>query len=154
MTLPDFSRINPFTIGQYTFDGEYVSKCVTMTNGLDVEMVEVSAWIAFWGAMVSDAKQTHDVKDAAYRGARDGWKRTQLIERTPKPTKTALDDEWRTTDTYQQWHAQLSDSERAWNLAQYIYEALLRKSNQLSALSRIEHEQRIARANPAMPHGG
>ena len=148
--VPDFSKIQPFSVGDHYFDGAYVMLAVGMHNGLDQEMREVSAWIAFWGAVSSDAKALHDAKESAYRVDRDRWKTNEMQTRSKKPTKTALDDEWRTLPDYPKWERKKTEAERAWNIATYVYEALLRKANMLSALGKLELDHRFSNPSPSL----
>ena len=152
VSLPNFDRIKPFVVGEHRYTGEYIQTAVSMRNGIDQEMREVGAWIAFFGAVTSDAKKIYDRNESEYRRERDVWKQSQ-IGRSPKPTKTALDDEWRTQPEYVSWYEKQNEAERAWNITTYVYEALLRKANMLSALGRLEVDNRFASPATSAPPG-
>lgn len=135
MSIPDFSQIREFKVGDQTFTGEYVQTCIVYSGDLNRDMQEAYAWIAFWGAVSADAKQIHDAKQAAYRVARDRF----IVEKSaePKVTKTLANDLWRLEPGYLQWEATKGEAERAWNLAAAIHEACDRKAGLLQSQTKL-----------------
>lgn len=152
--LPDFSRIADFYVGEQLYTGAYIQRAVGFTGDLLQEMAEISSWVAYWGAVSADAKQLHDAKESAYRTARDRYITSRSAAGVKdKIAKTAAEAEWRTRPEYADWERQKGETERAWNIASFVYESLLRKANMLQSMTKLYIDDRGA-ARAAQPPRG
>lgn len=155
--------MEPFMINGATFGPDQIVPLLVIDpNNLDLHMAQVSGWIGYWGGLSASAKKAHDKYEARYRAQRDGF-----ISSAPEPdeapteapaasgkgkgpkaakakSKTALEAEWRTMPGYIALYDQLADLEFAWSCAAFVYEALLRKGNMLTALGKLYGDEQAA----------
>lgn len=126
--------LKPFTIGDRTWDGDSLAPAVAYTSTLAEELASNSSWIAFWGVQVGIAKKHHDDVQADYRAARDTFNSQE--RKKEKIAEKHLDERWRAADGYVAWYRRIADAEYAWNCAQHVLDACVKKSLNLSALSK------------------
>lgn len=166
MSYAPLHKIRPFKILGIKYDGNDVAEAVAFNGSVANELAANASWIAFWGQQVAIAKATHDQEQAAYRAARDTFSkalraRADVVEvdveeedadeapargkvKAPSPTKIKrvkltekmIDEEWRAHPTYQSWYDRLAEAEFAWNAATYVYEACVKKSANLGAMTK------------------
>jgi hypothetical protein len=154
----NLSTVRPFSIGTETFTGDDILRAVAFGGNLKQDMAEVSSWIAYWGAKVSEAKAAWDKIETDYRKARDAYIadiRTNGVEddngKAVKVTKDLGEQMWRTHDEYDAWWSDQREAERAWNIASTTYEACLRKSQMLTAMGRLYLDEVTAAGRGIVP---
>jgi len=143
--MQTIGTMQPFVVGGRVWDAmSLVNILVTDPAQLDAHIALCPAWVAFFGVVVADAKREHDMKQSDYRQARDTWHTQRRAE--GKVTQAALEDEWRIQSNYKGWQEALTTSERAWSCASFVHDALQRKSQMLTNLTKLYSDERAASA--------
>lgn len=158
--LAHAAHMVPFIVNGTTYTHEQIMPMLVIDPAsLDVHAAQVAGWIGHWGILTAAAKRAHDKYQATYRGQRDSFiinaaagepaedgdeEGAGKKKATKGKSKTAAEAEWRSKPGYAEIYDKIADLEYAWSCAQFVYEALTRKSNMLTALGKLYADERSA----------
>lgn len=164
MSFADLGLLRPFTVGEQTYTGDFILLAVGGSGDLKQDQAENPSWIAYWGAVTASAKEAYDEVESDYRQARDAFIGDILLHgyvedvdgaevQHKKVAKTTAEVLWRSHPSYADWWRRQREAERAWNTASYVYEACLRKTQNLTSMTKLYVDELTALARARSAQG-